>query len=244
MSQETDANVEGVDFALVAYREEGVWRVQELDARRPRTSTRSPRELRRYPGDGGALGLVSVDEDFFLLLRVPGAESGCCSPTSPPPTDWPLAALRAWTTSSLPDARRRGRPGAGRRPRHRRRPGHARRWTWARCSTTSTSTPTRCSATSPRRLGLRPSCSTTLVGLSPAVSAVGRAGTPAMREALDEARAALATDDVPIGAVVLDASGAVVGRGRNVREADADPTGARRGGRPAGGGRRPRASGG
>ena len=47
---------------------------------------------------------------------------------------------------------------------------------------------------------------------------------PAMREALVEARAALATDDVPIGAVVLDASGTVVGRGRNRREADADPT--------------------
>lgn len=46
-----------------------------------------------------------------------------------------------------------------------------------------------------------------------------------MRAALDEARAALATDDVPIGAVVLDSSGAVLGRGRNVREADADPTG-------------------
>jgi tRNA(adenine34) deaminase len=48
---------------------------------------------------------------------------------------------------------------------------------------------------------------------------------PAMREALDEARAALATDDVPIGAVVVDADGVVVGRGRNRREADADPTG-------------------
>jgi tRNA(adenine34) deaminase len=47
----------------------------------------------------------------------------------------------------------------------------------------------------------------------------------AMDAALDEARAALATDDVPIGAVVVDASGAVVGAGRNVREADADPTG-------------------
>jgi len=45
-----------------------------------------------------------------------------------------------------------------------------------------------------------------------------------MREALDEARAALATDDVPIGAVVVDPTGAVVGRGRNRREADADPT--------------------
>jgi tRNA(adenine34) deaminase len=45
-----------------------------------------------------------------------------------------------------------------------------------------------------------------------------------MRLALDEARAALATSDVPIGAVVVDQSGAVVGRGRNEREAAADPT--------------------
>ena len=46
-----------------------------------------------------------------------------------------------------------------------------------------------------------------------------------MRLALDEARAAQDTGDVPIGAVVVDAYGDVVGRGRNVREADHDPTG-------------------
>jgi tRNA(adenine34) deaminase len=46
-----------------------------------------------------------------------------------------------------------------------------------------------------------------------------------MRLALAEARAASGTGDVPIGAVVLDPGGAVIGRGRNVREADADPTG-------------------
>lgn len=46
-----------------------------------------------------------------------------------------------------------------------------------------------------------------------------------MQAALDEARAALSTGDVPIGAVVVDAAGVVVGVGRNVREADADPTG-------------------
>jgi tRNA(adenine34) deaminase len=46
----------------------------------------------------------------------------------------------------------------------------------------------------------------------------------AMRAALDEARAALATGDVPIGAVVLDESGSLVGRGRNQREALGDPT--------------------
>jgi tRNA(adenine34) deaminase len=47
----------------------------------------------------------------------------------------------------------------------------------------------------------------------------------AMDAALDEARAALATDDVPIGAVLVDGTGAVVGTGRNVREAEGDPTG-------------------
>ena len=45
-----------------------------------------------------------------------------------------------------------------------------------------------------------------------------------MREALVEARAALATSDVPIGAVVVDPDGTVVGTGRNRREADDDPT--------------------
>ena len=47
----------------------------------------------------------------------------------------------------------------------------------------------------------------------------------AMALALDEARAALATGDVPVGAVVLDPTGQVIARGRNVREADNDPTG-------------------
>lgn len=42
--------------------------------------------------------------------------------------------------------------------------------------------------------------------------------------ALAEARAALATQDVPVGAVVIDADGRVIGRGRNRREADGDPT--------------------
>jgi tRNA(adenine34) deaminase len=45
-----------------------------------------------------------------------------------------------------------------------------------------------------------------------------------MWEALEEARVALASYDVPVGAVVLDPGGEVIGRGRNEREALADPT--------------------
>jgi tRNA(adenine34) deaminase len=45
-----------------------------------------------------------------------------------------------------------------------------------------------------------------------------------MRLALAEAGRASSAGDVPIGAVVLDPTGAVVGRGYNRREADGDPT--------------------
>jgi tRNA(adenine34) deaminase len=50
-----------------------------------------------------------------------------------------------------------------------------------------------------------------------------------MRLALAQARAASETiaspdADVPVGAVVLDGSGGVIGQGRNEREAAADPT--------------------
>ena len=46
----------------------------------------------------------------------------------------------------------------------------------------------------------------------------------ALRRALDEARAAGDSGEVPIGAVVVDASGTVIGVGRNEREATHDPT--------------------
>ena len=48
---------------------------------------------------------------------------------------------------------------------------------------------------------------------------------PAMREALALAETARADDDVPVGALVLDPAGEVIGRGRNTRERDGDPTG-------------------
>ncbi|MGH3473662.1 MAG: tRNA adenosine(34) deaminase TadA [Aeromicrobium sp.] len=46
-----------------------------------------------------------------------------------------------------------------------------------------------------------------------------------MRQALALAAEAAGEDDVPVGAVVLDAAGTVIGTGRNIRERDADPTG-------------------
>ncbi len=46
----------------------------------------------------------------------------------------------------------------------------------------------------------------------------------AMAAALAQARDAAAHDDIPVGAVVLDGSGAIVARAHNRREIDSDPT--------------------
>ena len=70
----TTDRVEGIDFALAAYREEGVWQVQEIAHSLLDDVHTLATALRRFPGDGGALGLVAVDEDFFVLMRVAGAD--------------------------------------------------------------------------------------------------------------------------------------------------------------------------
>ena len=56
------------------------------------------------------------------------------------------------------------------------------------------------------------------------MTVVSASDREAMRAALAEARVALDTGDVPVGAVVLDAQGRVIARGRNARERDSDPT--------------------
>jgi tRNA(adenine34) deaminase len=45
-----------------------------------------------------------------------------------------------------------------------------------------------------------------------------------MRKAIEIAREAFATEDVPVGALVIDNAGIVVGRGNNLREFNSDPT--------------------
>ena len=55
------------------------------------------------------------------------------------------------------------------------------------------------------------------------MNAVDSWGEP-MRLALIQAREALAAGDVPVGAVVVDEGGTVIGAGHNRREAVADPT--------------------
>lgn len=46
-----------------------------------------------------------------------------------------------------------------------------------------------------------------------------------MGRALELAAEAAADGDIPVGAVVVDAGGVIIGEGRNTRERDGDPTG-------------------
>lgn len=81
-----------VDFAVVAYREEGVWQVQALPRRVALDFDDLVAALRPWPADSGALGLVAVDEDFFVLVRVRGQRVEALLSDVTAATEWPLAS--------------------------------------------------------------------------------------------------------------------------------------------------------
>ena len=91
MSEQSEAIADGIDFAVVAYREEGTWQVEPLAEDKVEDLDSLATELRRWPGDGGSLGLLSVDEDFFLIVRVLGAETRILLSDITAATDWPVA---------------------------------------------------------------------------------------------------------------------------------------------------------
>ncbi|QLQ09323.1 MAG: tRNA adenosine deaminase-associated protein [Nocardioidaceae bacterium] len=80
-----------MDFALVAYREEGAWQVAVLPPERVGDLDELADELRRYPGDFGAIAMISIDEDFFLLARVAGASVRLLLSDVTAATEWPIA---------------------------------------------------------------------------------------------------------------------------------------------------------
>ena len=80
-----------IDFAVVAYREEGAWQVAPLPARVGAELDTLVQALRPWPSDTGALGMVSVDEDFFLLVRVLGAQVRLMLSDVTAATEWPIA---------------------------------------------------------------------------------------------------------------------------------------------------------
>jgi putative tRNA adenosine deaminase-associated protein len=84
--------IEAVDFALAAYREEGVWNVSELAHDVIEDVDKLSHALRRFPGDGGAVGLVAVDEDFFVIVRVAGPTTRVLLSDITAADEWELAS--------------------------------------------------------------------------------------------------------------------------------------------------------
>ena len=80
-----------VDFALAAYREEGEWQVQELAHDLVADLESLAHARRRLPGDHGALGLVGMVEGFFLIARVTGGETRVLLSDITAADEWELA---------------------------------------------------------------------------------------------------------------------------------------------------------
>jgi len=84
--------IDGIDFAVAAYREEGVWQVQEVADTVLTDIETLAHALRRLPGDGGAVGMIAIDEDFFVLVRVTGPQTRVLLSDVTAADEWELAS--------------------------------------------------------------------------------------------------------------------------------------------------------
>lgn len=88
---ETTAQLDDVDLAVAAYRQDGRWVVQEMTLEHCEDVEVMADALRRLGGDTGAIGLVSVDEDFFVIVRVQGERTRVLLSDASAAEDWDLA---------------------------------------------------------------------------------------------------------------------------------------------------------
>lgn len=80
------------DFALAAVREDGQWSVVPLPPAAADDLEHLVHVLRQQPGEVGSIGLVSVGEDFFLIVRVRGHQTRYLLSDCTAAFDSPLAA--------------------------------------------------------------------------------------------------------------------------------------------------------
>jgi putative tRNA adenosine deaminase-associated protein len=86
-----DAAEDEIDYVLAAYREDGQLHVQSLDNDLANDLDALIEQLRRLPGDAGALGFVSLVEEVFVIVRVRGQHVQVILSDSGAADDWPIA---------------------------------------------------------------------------------------------------------------------------------------------------------
>ena len=86
-----DETPDDIDFAVALYREDGVAVATELTPQMANDLDELIDQLRRLPGDAGALGVVSIAGEFFVLCRVRGRNTQVLLNDSIAANDWPIA---------------------------------------------------------------------------------------------------------------------------------------------------------
>ena len=86
-----DATDDEIDFVIAAHREDGQPLVQALAPDLANDLEELIVQLRRLPGDAGALGFVSLVEEVFVLVRVRGQHVQVLLNDAAAAGDWPIA---------------------------------------------------------------------------------------------------------------------------------------------------------
>lgn len=86
-----DATEEDIDLVLALYREDGEPQALALDLELANDLDALINQLRRIPGDGGALGMVSLATEMFALVRVRGKHVQVFLSDVTAADDWPIA---------------------------------------------------------------------------------------------------------------------------------------------------------
>jgi len=81
-----------VDFAVVVFREDGVWQLGALPHRAADDLESLMAAVRQQPSESATLALCSFGDDFFLLLRRDGADMRLLLSDGTAAAEWPIAA--------------------------------------------------------------------------------------------------------------------------------------------------------
>jgi putative tRNA adenosine deaminase-associated protein len=84
-------DVTSADFSVVVYREDDAWEADLLPAALTENLNGLINALRQQPSIGGTIGLAAVGDDFFVALRVIGAQVTVFLSDLTASVDWPLA---------------------------------------------------------------------------------------------------------------------------------------------------------
>ncbi|WP_027587037.1 tRNA adenosine deaminase-associated protein [Acidipropionibacterium thoenii] len=86
-----DALEDEIDLVVALYDDDGERIAVSLDKQLANDLDELITQLRRLPGDAGAVGMVSIDHQFFVIVRVRGRHVGVFLSDAVEGNDWPIA---------------------------------------------------------------------------------------------------------------------------------------------------------